>query len=146
MITLEEITVHNFEDFMNMELPEHQRNYLASNAYSIAQARFYDDYIPRGIYHDGKPAGFLLYDKQSNNNVGEYGIYRFMVDYAQQGKGVGRCAMTLLLEELKAKPDVKLITICYNPDNANAQAFYRSFGFVESGLDEIGEMIAVIQL
>lgn len=49
MVTLEEITAANFEDFMEMELPEHQRGYLASNAYSIAQARYYDDYIPRGI-------------------------------------------------------------------------------------------------
>ncbi|MBV7536160.1 GNAT family N-acetyltransferase [Duganella sp. sic0402] len=145
MITLVEITAHNFEDYMEMELPEHQRGYLASNAFSIAQARYYDDYIPRGICYEGKPAGFLLYDKQSNNNAGEYGIYRFMVDYAQQGKGIGRRAMELLLDELKAKPGVKLITICYKPDNANAQSFYRSFGFEETGLDEIGEMIAVIR-
>lgn len=145
MVTLEEITAQNFEDYMEMELPEQQRGYLASNAYSIAQARYYDDYIPRGICLEGKPAGFLLYDKQSNNNVGEYGIYRFMVDYPQQGKGIGRRAMALLLEELKAKPDVKLITICYKPDNANAQAFYRSFGFEETGLDDVGEMIAVIR-
>lgn len=145
MVTLEAITVDNFEDFMDMELPDSQRDYLASNAYSIAQARYYDDYIPRGIYHEGKPAGFLLYDRQSNHHVGEYGIYRFMVDHAQQGKGIGRRAMQLLLDELKAKPDVKLITICYKPDNANASAFYRSFGFEETGLDDIGEMIAVIR-
>jgi diamine N-acetyltransferase len=145
LVTLEEITAQNFEDYMEMELPEQQRGYLASNAYSIAQARYYDDYIPRGICLEGKPAGFLLYDKQSNNNVGEYGIYRFMVDFPQQGKGIGRRAMALLLEELKAKPDVKLITICYKPDNANAQAFYRSFGFEETGLDDVGEMIAVIR-
>lgn len=144
MVTLEEITVDNFEDYMEMELPEHQRGYLSSNAFSIAQAKYYDDYIPRGICHDGKPAGFLLYDRKSNDNVGEYGIYRFMVDHEQQGKGIGRQAMALLLAELKAKPDVKLITICYKPDNANAQAFYRSFGFKETGLDAIGEMIAVI--
>jgi diamine N-acetyltransferase len=145
MVTLETITVDNFEVFMDMELPEHQRDYLASNAFSIAQAKYYDDYIPRGIYYNGEPAGFLLYDKQSNNNVGEYGIYRFMVDYAQQGKGIGRRAMELLLAELKAQSDVKLITICYKPDNASAQAFYRSFGFEETGLDEVGEMIAVIR-
>lgn len=145
MITLEDITANNFEAFMDMELPDHQRDYLASNVYSIAQAKYYDDYIPRGICFEGKPAGFLLYDKQSNDNVGEYGIYRFMVDYPQQGKGIGRRAMELLLAELKAKPDVQLITICYKPDNATAQAFYRSFGFEETGLDEIGETIAVIR-
>jgi diamine N-acetyltransferase len=145
LVTLEDITARNFEAFMDMELPEHQRGFLASNAFSIAQAKFYVDYIPRGIYSDGEPAGFLLYDCASNDNPGEYGIYRFMVDYAQQGKGIGRQAMTLLLAELKAKPDVRLITICYKPDNLSARKFYQSFGFEETGLDEIGEMIAVIR-
>ena len=143
-VTLEEITGHNFETFMEMELPEHQREFLASNAFSIAQSRFYADYIPRGIYCDGEPAGFLLYDRQSNDNPGEYGIYRFMVDFPQQGKGIGRAAMALLLDELKAKPDVQRITICYKPDNTSARAFYQSFGFQETGLDDIGEMIAEI--
>jgi diamine N-acetyltransferase len=83
-VTLEETTVGNFEDYMEMEteLPEHQRDFIASNAFSIAQAKFYDDYIPRGICVDGKPAGFLLYDRRSNDNVGEYGIYRFMASTA----------------------------------------------------------------
>ena len=145
-VTLEEINGHNFEAFMEMELPEHQRDFIASNAFSIAQARFYADYIPRGIYCDGEPAGFLLYDRRSNDSVGEYGIYRFMVDFPRQGKGIGRRAMALLLDELKAKPDARLITICYKPDNATARSFYQSFGFQETGLDEIGEMIAVIRV
>lgn len=143
-VTLRDIDGYNFESFMDMELPEHQRDFLASNAYSIAQSKFYDDYIARGIYCNDEPTGFLLYDRASNNIPGEYGIYRFMIDYPQQGKGIGRRAMALLLEELKAKPDAHLITICYKPDNVEAQRFYRSFGFAETGLDEIGEMIAVI--
>ncbi|MBP1207593.1 diamine N-acetyltransferase [Duganella sp. 1411] len=145
-VTLEEITGHNFEAFMDMELPDHQRDFIASNAFSIAQAKFYADYIPRGIYCDGEPAGFLLYDRQSNDNPGEYGIYRFMVDFPRQGQGIGRRAMALLLDELKAKPDVRLITICYKPGNATARKFYQSFGFQETGLDEIGEMIAEIRV
>jgi diamine N-acetyltransferase len=144
VVTLEDITAANFEVFMDMELPAHQRDFLASNAFSIAQARYYDDYIPRGIYSDGKPAGFLLYDRASNDNPGEYGIYRFMVDYPRQGQGIGRKAMALLLEELRAKPDVELITICYKPDNASARKFYQSFGFKETSLDEAGEMIAIL--
>jgi diamine N-acetyltransferase len=145
LVTLEDITAANFEVFMDMELPVHQRDFLASNAFSIAQAKYYDDYIPRGIYSDGKPAGFLLYDRQSNDNPGEYGIYRFMVDHPQQGKGIGRQAMALLLDELRSQPDVALITICYKPGNAAARRFYQSFGFQETGLDEAGEMIAEIR-
>ena len=145
-VTLRPIDGHNFQLFMDMELPPHQREFLASNAYSIAQAKFYADYIPRGIYCDDLPAGFLLYDRQSNDVPGDYGIYRFMVDFPQQGKGIGRRAMALLLAELKAQPDAQRITICYKPGNSAARAFYRSFGFAETGLDDIGEMIAEIRL
>ena len=50
-VTLEEITGHNFEAFMEMELPDHQRDFIASNAFSIAQAKFYADYIPVSYTH-----------------------------------------------------------------------------------------------
>lgn len=144
-VTLRAIDGKNFEAFMDMELPPHQRDFLHNNAYSIAQSKFYTDFVARGIYCNDVPAGFLLYDIASNNIPGEYGIYRFMVDYPQQGRGIGRRAMALLLEELGAKPDMHLITICYKPDNTSARDFYRSFGFEETGLDDIGEMIAVIR-
>lgn len=143
-VTLQDIDEDNFESFMDMELPEHQRDFLDSNAYSIAQSKFYPDFFTRGIYCDGKPAGFLLYDCKAEDIPGLYGIYRFMVDFPQQGKGIGRKAMALLLEELRAKPDVERIIIYYKPDNAVAQAFYRSFGFRECGIDDQGEMIAEI--
>ena len=74
------------------------------------------------------------------------GIYRFMVDFPLQSKGIGRRAMELLLEEIKAAPDVLLINICCHPHNERAGAFYRSFGFVETGIDCNGEMMAEIGL
>lgn len=144
-VTLQDITEENFEDFMDMELPEHQRELLASNAYSIAQSRFYPDYIPRGVYCDGVPAGFLLYDRRAGDVEGDYAIYRFMVDHARQGRGIGRRAMELLLAELRARPDMRRITICYHERNARAKAFYASFGFVETGVDERGEMVAELR-
>ncbi|MBY0239626.1 MAG: GNAT family N-acetyltransferase [Burkholderiaceae bacterium] len=145
-ITLEPITQDNFEVFMDMELPEPQRDLLASNAYSIAQAKFYPDYIPRAIYCDGQPAGFLLYDRQADDMPGNYGIYRFMVDYAQQSKGIGRRAMELVLAEIRAQSDATRITICYHTRNERAKAFYESFGFREIGIDDSGEMVAEIRL
>ena len=145
-VTLQDITEDNFEDFMDMELPEPQRDLLASNAYSIAQSRFYPDYVPRAVYCDGKPAGFLLYDRCAGGEAGHYAIYRFMVDHPQQGRGIGRRAMELLLAELRALDDVRRITICYHTRNERAQAFYASFGFVETGIDEAGEMVAELRV
>jgi len=144
-VTLQDITEDNFEDFMDMELPEHQRDLLASNAYSIAQSRFYPDYIPRAVYCDGAPAGFLLYARDAEDVPGDYAIYRFMVDPARQGQGIGRRAMALLLGELRARADMRRITICYHTHNEKAKRFYAGFGFVETGIDERGEMVAELR-
>ena len=49
-------------------------------------------------------------------------------------------------KEIRACPDARRITICYKPDNATARKFYASLGFVETNIDELGEMIAEILL
>lgn len=145
-VTLEAVTIDNFEALMDMELPPEQARYLASNAYSIAQAHYYPDWRPRAIYCDGVPAGFALYDISGNDEPGHYAIYRLMVDHPRQNSGIGRRALELLLAEIRAHADAQRITICYKPDNATAQRFYASLGFKETGIDELGEMVAEIRL
>ncbi|WP_083415398.1 GNAT family N-acetyltransferase [Massilia timonae] len=145
-VSLWPVTVDNVETLLEMQLPPEQDRWLANNAYSIAQASFYPDWRMRAIYHDGAPAGFLLYDVASRDEAGHYGIYRFMVDHPRQGRGIGRRALQLLLAELRAQPDAQRITICYKPENVAARALYRSCGFVEVGVDELGEMIGEIRL
>lgn len=143
-VTLEAVTIDNFEALMDMELPPEQARYLASNAYSIAQAHYYPDYQPRAIYCDGEPAGFALYDISGDGEPGHYAIYRLMVDHQRQSSGIGRRALELLLAEIRACPDMRRISICYKPDNANARQFYASLGFVECGVNDDGEVVAGI--
>lgn len=143
-VTLESVTIDNFEVLMDMELPPGQARFLASNAYSIAQAHYYADWRPRAIYCDGNPAGFALYDVTGNDQPGHYAIYRLMVDYPRQNQGIGRRTMELLLAEIRSFEDTRRITICYKPDNATARKFYASLGFVETDIDELGEMVAEI--
>ena len=145
-VTLEAITIDNFEALMDMELPPEQAAYLASNAYSIAQAHYYPDYQARAIYCDGEPAGFALYDISGDGEPGHYAIYRLMVDHRRQRQGIGRAAMGLLLDEIRGWEDARRISICYKPDNANAQRLYASLGFVEMGIDAREEMVAEIRL
>jgi len=145
-VTLEAVTIDNFEALMDMELPPEQARYLASNAYSIAQAHYYPDLRPRAIYCDGAPAGFAMYDISGKDGPGHYAIYRLMVDHPRQNGGIGRRALQLLLDEIRAHADARRITICYKPDNATAQRFYASLGFSETGIDDVGEMVAEIRL
>jgi len=145
-VTLEAVTIDNFEALMDMALPPEQAGYLASNAYSIAQAHYYPDWRPRAIYCDGVPVGFALYDVEGDGEPGRYAIYRLMVDHPRQNQGIGRLAVALLLAEIRACSDARRITICYKPGNATARRFYASMGFVETGIDERDEMVAEIRL
>ena len=73
-------------------------------------------------------------------------IYRFMIDRRHQGKGYGRAALVLAIDEIRAMPHVRTVSISYMPDNKAAKAFYASLGFVEAGVDEDDEMMAELAL
>lgn len=145
-IALREVTIDNLNDVVDLPLLAHQKDYLASNTYSIAQSKFDPHYQPRAIYCDEVVVGFLMYHTQDCGVPHQVGIHRFMVDHRQQGKGIGRRALELTLHEIRQIPQVQRITIYYVPENQSAQQFYASFGFQETGIDEDGEMIAVIEL
>jgi diamine N-acetyltransferase len=151
-ITLRDVTGENFADVINLQLPEHQQDMLASNAYSIAESKF-DPYArPRAIYDGAELVGFLMYwsledegEDAADRRPNEYSICRFMVDHRHQGRGVGRRALQLALEEIRQNQALECIYICYHPSNPIAKDFYASFGFVETGIDEDHEMIAEIR-
>jgi diamine N-acetyltransferase len=146
-VTLRPVTRDNFEAVTDLELLPHQADYLASNSYSIAQASFYPHLKPRAVYADETLVGFMMYAvprADGEGEPGEYGIWRFMVDAKHQGGGLGRRALGALLDEIRAHGDARRITISYMPDNTAAQRFYASFGFVERGIDDSDEMVALL--
>lgn len=147
-ISIRAVTEENWDVVCDLKLLKHQEDWLASNAYSIAQASFYANFHTRAIYKDDEVVGFLMYVSMAEDGMepGSYAIYRFMVDHRQQGKGHGRTALDLALKEIAARPGAKSISISYKPDNAVAKALYASAGFVETEVDESGEMNALMTL
>ena len=101
----------------------------------------------RAVYAGERVVGFLMYDAGAADDAPrEAVIYRFMIDRRHQGKGYGRAALAKALDEIRAIPRVSKVSISYMPDNPVAKPFYASFGFVEVGLDEDGEMLAELTL
>lgn len=142
------ISEENWDLVCDLELLKQQEDYLASNAYSIAQASFYPNFHTRAINSDGEVIGFLMYVsmEEEGQAPGTYAIYRFMLDRRHQAQGHGRVALGLAVKEIAARPGAAAISISYKPDNTVARNFYTSFGFVETVIDEAGEMHAVIML
>lgn len=162
-ITLKEVNYENYDELIDLKVKVNQRNFVASNIFSLAQAYAVvasKGYVlPFGIYMGDKPVGFLMIgycpDLEYAYKVcdeGEeipyfvpesYDLWRFMIDKKYQRKGYGREALRLALEFIKTKPlgEVKYCWLSYEPENEVARQLYRSFGFEEKelpkGWDEV---------
>ena len=101
-VTLREITRETLGSFLKLSVAEHQRDFVADNAKSIAQAHFSEYAWFRGIYAGDEAVGFvMLYDDERKP---EYFLWRFMIDAKQQGKGYGRSAIQALIEHVRTRP------------------------------------------
>jgi diamine N-acetyltransferase len=146
-VRLEDVTARNWRAVARLKLAPGQEDLVASNVYSIAQSKFDSNARPRVVYAGDVPVGFLMYDVwETKDQTREASIYRFMIDRDQQGKGYGRAALGKALAEIGAVPGVTRVSIGYMPENPVAKPFYASFGFVEVGKDDDGEIIAELIL
>ena len=146
-ISLRPISRENFDEVVDLKLLDHQYDYLASNAYSIAEASLNPALQTHAIYGDEAVIGFVLYCRPEDSDAepGTFGIWRLMIAARFQGRGYGRQALELVLREISSDDSARRIHICYKPDNEAARRFYSSLGFEEVGIDEqSGEMDAVV--
>lgn len=123
-ISLRAVTADKVGTISALPLLPEQRDYLASNDYSIAQASFYPATMhTRAVYCDKDVIGFLMVvSPDAEDPPGHYRIWRFMVDHRRQGQGHGRAALALALADIRARPDARSIEICYKPGNAAASS------------------------
>lgn len=162
-IRLEKVNDDNFIDLMDLEVAESQKDYVASNTVSMAQAyataasgKFVQCF---GIYDADTAVGFAMIGHHSEEYKGmaeiyrhSYYLWRFMIDHRFQGKGYGRDALNLLLDYVLSFPDGEEDTwsTSYDQENEAAKHLYASFGFVPNGEKdsdhEDAEEVAVLPL
>ena len=84
-LTLKKISKLNLMSILQLNVKPEQRNLVASNAKSIAEAHFNKDAWFRAIYADKKPIGFvmisdtLLKYKSNPNHRPSYYLWRFIL-------------------------------------------------------------------
>ena len=143
MLHLKTITKDNWIDAISLRVRDDQTNFVASNAVSLAQLNFLENFHAKGIYHGEEMIGFALYGLDEDDH--EYWIYRMMIDQKHQGKGYGKEAVNLVIEDIIAiKEDChKTITLSYEPTNEHAKRVYKKMGFKEvEGLVIGGEQVS----
>lgn len=138
-VTLRDITPANWEAIIAMKVREDQKNFVASNLYSLAEAKIFPDCVPLAIYAAEQPVGFLMYAYEDERR--EWWIFRLMIAQEEQGKGYGRAAMRLAIERMRAIPGCNRIFISFEPENSIAEQLYRSLGFVSNDETFHGEVV-----
>ncbi len=143
-ITLREITEETVRSVLQLEVSKDQKNFVAPNAVSIAQAHFSKNAWFRAIYANDTPVGFVML--YVDEDKPEYDVWRFMVDKDHQGKGYGREAMLQAIEYVRGLPDAKELYLSYVPEEGNPGPFYKKLGFKETGTWDDDEKVMKLSL
>jgi diamine N-acetyltransferase len=139
-ITLRAITRDNLSQCLRLSTTEEQKNFVAPNVRSIAEAYVEPTFVPLAIYADDMLVGFVMYGRDPQ--TGFDWVIRLMIDAQHQGQGYGRAAMHEVLVRIRQQPECKEIRISYEPENTIAEQLYRSMGFEPTGEIEEGEVVA----
>jgi diamine N-acetyltransferase len=133
-IRLEEVSLDNLRNVVNLRVAESQKGFVADNTQSIAWSRYLPNLLPTAVYADGTLVGFALYGSWGDEKPGLWGIARFMIGEQHQGKGYGKAAMRDIIRDIKERdPNVKGVVLSYVPQNDAARKLYASVGFRETG-------------
>jgi diamine N-acetyltransferase len=151
-LKLQPVTAENWQALIKLKVRDDQKNFVASNLYSIAEAQFGDDFeghwnlFPFGIYDGETPVGFLMYGLNFGHPEYQAFIIRLMVDDKYQGRGYGRFGMEKMLNVFRADERIRAVGISYEPENSVARKLYASLGFLEPGKMLEDEVLAVLNL
>ncbi len=143
MINFRAITEDNFDAIIRMKRPDDE-HFVASNAYSLAQAWLYrdaGDVYPFAIYDDDQPVGFMMLDEDAEDANAERCliIWRIMFPVENQNKGYGTAAIREIIRLAKESGKYDFLLIDYAPDNKIAEHVYTKLGFRPTGKFEYGE-------
>lgn len=140
MVELRKIDESNYRECLALKVSESQKNFVASNVFSLAQAWvFYKTAYPFAIYAGEKMVGFVMMGYDEKKNL--YDIWRFMIDERYQKMGYGKAALQLSIEYLRREHGAKEIFLSFEPDNVAAEGLYSGAGFVRTGEVDDGEIV-----
>ena len=159
-LRLEKVTYANYEEILNLQVSENQKEFVADNEFSLVDAYLTlsdgRSVLPFGIYNGNEPIGFIMISYDYIDDVeetpgiskGNYLIWRFMIDKNQQKKGYGRKVLSLALDFIRTFPcgEADYCWLSYETENTVARDLYHSVGFVENGEMCGDETVAVLKL
>ena len=137
MITLKEISRENIDEVLALKVDESQKSFVSTNGDSLAYAYVYSETaFPFAVYEESTVVGFIMMGYYEVK--GHYTLWKFMIDSRFQNRGYGRKALELGIEYIRNRFNVSEIYTGVVPGNTVAKTLYKSVGFEETGLIELG--------
>lgn len=130
-IKLVEITAENWEKICILNPGKEGREFVASNAFSIAQSVYENGWVIKGIQADDTLIGFTMYGY--SEELEAYELCRFMIGERYQGNGYGKCALQIIIDEMLRSFQCDKIYLSTAPNNFRGKHIYERAGFVSTG-------------
>ena len=133
------ITPENYEDAINLKVKDDQKEFIASNFQSLAEAYAYREIAEAFLLSaDNTYVGFCLLQVDVKDNF--FDIWRIMIDEYYQGKGYGKQALEVIIDYLISK-GATTIHMSHQENNHGVSKLYKSLGFKYTGEIEDGEVL-----
>lgn len=143
-VTLREINKETVGAICRLSVADDQRQFVAANAYSIAQAHFEEKAWFRAIYADESPVGFIMLSDDPEEP--SYFLWRLMIDSRYQKCGFGRRAVERLIDYVKTRPNADALLVSHGQGEGSPAGFYQHLGFVYTGEVDDGELVMKLPL
>ena len=140
-VTLAEITFDTVREVLTLDVADAQRPFVASNAWSLAEAHYTTGAWPRAIVAQGAAVGFLmLFDPTRPGAVArgpmrsdEIGLWRLMIDHRFQRRGHARQALDLACDHARRQARFARMISSYVAGAEGPEGFYLAYGFRPTG-------------
>lgn len=150
IVSIRDITIHNWEQVSVLTVNKDQEKIAPSNLHSLCEHQFHSPHsIVRAVYADNNPVGFIRLqsfspssshssenpDNGKGDEKGCYLLLNFMIDWRSQGLGFGTRALQALQQDMVADHECRSILIStatfstVHKDDSPAE-FFESLGFV----------------
>jgi diamine N-acetyltransferase len=150
-VTLKEITADSVRAVCELKPHPAQERFVAPNAVSIAQAYFHQEAWFRAIHADDELVGFVMLEDWTRfpaeqaqhlwRGAPYVSLWRFMVDARHQRRGIGRAALELIINKVRAEDIATWLLLSYVPGEGCPEPLYRSLGFTPTGDMEGQEVV-----
>ena len=143
-VSLRPVDDDNVQAVIDLSVADDQRDFVAPNVKSLAQAFATTKVWVRAVYAEDVPVGFVMLS--DDDEKPRYYLWRFMIDAKHQRRGIGREAMGLVHEYVRSRPGGDRIYLSYVPEDGGPEEFYKSLGYEDTGVEHDGELEAVLHL